>query len=84
MNIIISSLTLVILFIIYKSTYFFNKKRYKIFQYVLIVFLFSLALIDIVIGNKTLKSTGFSWIVGINYFLAILLSFSGTKVMKEA
>jgi len=82
MNIIISVFVLSVLFVLYKNTYFFNQKRHKIFQYGLIVFLASLALVDVAIGNKILKEVGFSFTVGLNFILALLVFFTSLKVMK--
>jgi len=82
MNIVISVLVLSILFILYKYTYFFKIKRHRIFQYGLIIFLFTLALIDVAIGNRILKDLGFTIIVGLNFFLALLLLFAGGKAIK--
>jgi len=82
MNIFISIFVLLALFVLYKYTYFFNKKRHKVFQYILIIFLLSLALIDLAIGNSILKNTGFSMQVGLNIGLGLLLIISGFKVIK--
>ena len=82
MNILISVGVLITLFILYKYTNFFNKKRHKTFQYLLIIILASLALIDVAIANNSLKYTGFSLIVIANIVLALLLFFSSLKVMK--
>ena len=82
MNIVISAIVLSLLFILYKYTYFFNKKRHRVFQYILIVFLASLALIDVAIANNIFKNSGFSMMVGLDMGLAVLLFFSSLKVMK--
>ena len=82
MNMVISIIVLSLLFILYKYTYFFNKKRHKLFQYILIIFLASLALVDVAIANNLLKDSGFSMMVGLNIGLALLLFFSSLKVMK--
>ena len=82
MNIIISIIVLSLLFLLYKFTYFFNKKRHKIFQYILIVSLAGLALVDVAIANNALKHSGFSIMVGLNISLALLLFFSSLRVMK--
>jgi len=82
MNIIISIMVLSLLFILYKYTYFFNKKRHKVFQYILIIFLAILALVDVAIANNILKYSGFSMMVGLNVGLALLLFFTSLKVMK--
>jgi len=79
---VISIIVLSLLFILYKYTYFFNKKRHKLFQYILIIFLASLALVDVAIANNLLKDSGFSMMVGLNIGLALLLFFSSLKVMK--
>ena len=82
MNIVISVIVLSLLFILYKYTYFFNKKRHKVFQYTLIIFLASLALIDVAIANNVFKNSGFSIMVGLDMGLALLLFFSSLKVMR--
>ena len=82
MNTMISIMVLSLLFILYKYTSFFNKKRHKVFQYILIIFLASLALVDVAIANNVLKYSGFSMTVGLNIGLALLLFFTSLKVMK--
>ena len=82
MNIVISAIVLSLLFILYKHTYFFNKTRHRVFQYILIVFLASLALINAAIANNIFKNSGFSIMVGLDMGLAVLLFFSSLKVMK--
>ena len=83
MNIIIISIfILFLLLILYKMTDFFHKKWHKIFHYLLVVFLFSLALINITIGNQIFNNFGFSLEVTLNYLMAVLLAFSGTKVIS--
>ncbi len=81
MSVFISVFTLIVLFILYKYTFFFTKRRHKIFQYNIVILLLFLALIDVVMGNSVTKKLGFSFIAGLNYFLALLVFFASLKIM---
>ena len=82
MNLILSMLILLIIFYLYKYTYFFQKRQHKGIEYGLSMLLPILTLVNFSTGYSIYLISGFTWLVGVNFFLAFFLALSWGKILE--